>query len=945
VQQELFDIVVRFRKHRIAFTADICKMYRQVNVDAANVGLQQILWRKSATEPIQTYQLTTVTYGTACAPYLATKALQQLANDEDDHFPAAARVARRDFYVDDILSGTDSVDDCVELQGQLVSMLKRGGFELHKWCTNAPELFENIPIDKREPKAQLSDNPFVKTLGLSWHPSLDVLAITTERPLPQTKVTKRSVLSDIAKLFDPLGLTGPIIVTAKIFLQRLWQRSLDWDDELSKEDATEWTDYRTQLNELRQIEVPRRILPATQLKSIKLLGFCDASMSAYGACIYVYCVDSSDNRSATLLCSKSRVAPLKATTIPRLELCGALLLAQLMTKVRAAMEMRVDKVILWSDSTIVLSWIRAPSTRMKIFVAHRIAEIQELTPHDEWRHIQTHENPADVISRGLLPSELQESRLWWSGPSFVAQDESEWPNSIITINEDQLPEMKPVTALVARKAEPFAAISKFSSLEKLRRVMAYVLRFIHNCRHPEDQRRQPLAVADLTEALNCVIRVVQLETFGQEQRLIQSGKKLAVDSPLRPLNVFLDDAGLIRVGGRLRRSELSFDTKHQIVLPKRHYFTTLLVRTLHQQNGHVGQQGLMAIVRQSYWPIGARDVIRAITKGCVHCFRYRPKVVKQFQGDLPACRTTVAHPFLNAGVDYAGPLTLKLTRRTTCKAYIAIFVCMATKAVHIELVSDLTSSAFIAALSRFTARRGNCQHLYSDNATNFVGAKNELAHLYRLLDEAKTKDDITNALAPRNITFHFIPPRSPHFGGLWEAAVKSTKYHLRRIIGNVSLTFEEMSTVLARIEAILNSRPLVPESNDPEDITALTPGHFLIGRPLIALAEPNYQDVACNHIRRWQLLQKLAQDFWKRWASEYITTLQQRQGPNASTNIIIGTLVLIRDENSPPQQWTLGRIAALHPGLDGISRVVIIKVKNGFIKRAVSKICLLPNCE
>jgi hypothetical protein len=209
------------------------------------------------------------------------------------------------------------------------------------------------------------------------------------------------------------------------------------------------------------------------------------------------------------------------------------------------------------------------------------------------------------------------------------------------------------------------------------------------------------------------------------------------------------------------------------------------------------------LVRLQYWPISANREVRRVTRSCIRCFRCRPPATSQFMGDLPAHRITAGlHPFINTGVDYAGPFLLKLTRNTTTKAYAAIFVCMGTKAVHIELVSDLSSKAYLAALSRFVARRGLCQNIFSDNGTNFVGAKSEMAALYRLLQERQ--GEIVKSLAPQQIQFHFIPPRAPHFGGLWEAAVKSMKHHLARIVGPVRLNFEEMTTVLTKVEAILN---------------------------------------------------------------------------------------------------------------------------------------------
>lgn len=942
VQQELFEIMVRFRTHKYAYTADVGKMYRQIRVDESQHNLQQILWRPRPQDDIKSFSLETVTYGTASAPFLATRALQQLAEDEKSKYPLAARITKRDFYVDDLLSGADSIQEALDLQKQLVEMLECGGFELHKWCANTPELLAKIPIERREQKVDLSENATVKTLGLAWHPSRDVFVVSIDQTQQSEEIaTKRSILSEIARLFDPLGITGPIIVTAKIYLQKLWEKQLAWDQPLPEEDQARWLDFRCQLKKINHVEISRCIIPNPRYSSIFLLGFCDASMAAYGACVYVHCVDVENRPSTTLLCSKSRVAPLKTITIPRLELCSAVLLAQLMSKVKAAMEINFDKIILFSDSTIVLSWINMQSNKMKTFVSHRIAEIQELTNPPDWHHISTQQNPADIISRGLMPNELADSTLWWSGPQFLTENEENWPISKFA-PETELPEMK-IVLVTMQPQEPLPIFSNCSSFSKLQRIFAYVSRFVHNCRNPASKNHQQvLQATEMADGLTYILRVVQQEQFTDEYQSLLNDKAIDKKSKLIDLNLFLDDKKVMRVGGRIRNSQLKFDTKHQVVLPDHHPFTKTLIRFLHEIHGHVGQQALLAIVRQQYWPVRAKNVVRNVTRRCVRCFRCSPKLTTQFTGDLPSYRTIIQHPFINTGVDYAGPITLKLTRRTSTKAYICIFVCMATKAVHIELVSELSSKAFLAALTRFISRRGHCLNLYSDNGTNFVGAKTEMALLYAFLEDQKNQNEISNVCANNHTQFHFIPPRAPHFGGLWEAAVKSAKYHLTRIVGSTPLTFEEMTTVLSKIEAILNSRPLIPESADPEDVSALTPGHFLVGRPLVALAEPNLLDIADNRLTRWQLLQKITQHFWKRWSTEYLTTLQKRSKISGITNIAHNMVVLVREDNLPPTQWLLGKIVDLRPGLDGVVRVVSIKTKNGIFQRPTVKICILP---
>ena len=248
-------------------------------------------------------------------------------------------------------------------------------------------------------------------------------------------------------------------------------------------------------------------------------------------------------------------------------------------------------------------------------------------------------------------------------------------------------------------------------------------------------------------------------------------------------------------------------------------------------------------------------------------------------GNLPSARVTPNRPFFVCGVAYAGPYNLceRVRSRVTYKAYICIFVCFVTKAVHIELAHDLSTDAFLNCLRRFVSRRGRCQHMYSDNGTNFVGARNHLTELTALLNNSKFQETVHNYLAHEQIQWHMIPPRAPHFGGLWEGAVKSVKKHLSRIMGETRLTYEEMYTVLTQVEGCLNSRPLFPLSNDPNDLTPLTPGHFLIGDSLSAVPQRDQGDVARNRLSRYEHLQPMLQHFWKRWQVEYLNQLQQRK--------------------------------------------------------------------
>lgn len=372
--------------------------------------------------------------------------------------------------------------------------------------------------------------------------------------------------------------------------------------------------------------------------------------------------------------------------------------------------------------------------------------------------------------------------------------------------------------------------------------------------------------------------------------------------------------------------------------------TKLILTHEHKRLLHCGPQLLLATVRQTYWPTSGMNAVKAITRNCVKCFKVKPQSITSIMADLPKQRVTAMTPFHVTGVDYAGPFNLKDRKGRGCKiikCYICVFICFSSKAMHLELVSDLTTESFIASLRRFASRRGKPAHIYSDNGTNFVGAQKQLKDLYNFI--LNSTNDITNICAHENISWHFIPPNAPHFGGLWESGVKRVKYHLQRVLGNVTLTYEEFLTVLVQIEAILNSRPLHPLSSDPNDLQPLTPSHFLIGKPMITVPDPSLKDIQMNRLTRFQLLQQLNQHFWKRWSTEYLSCLQQmRKWKEESTNLKLDTPVIIKNDNLPPCTWLIGRVVDVHPGPDNIIRVASVKTAKGIMKRPITKICPLP---
>lgn len=940
LQDDLLSILLRFRQHMIVVSADIEKMYRVTLVNDIHKPLQKILWRAEPTHPLKTYTLNTVTYGTASAPFLATRCLMQLAQECDD--PSTRSTIEHDFYVDDYLSGSSSVTETIDKCRHVIAVLKTGKYNLRKWQSNSRDVLKAIceNLDTSD-FVTLSENELSKTLGLNWRCSTDTFSFSIS-VTPSDSTTKRQILSTISQIFDPIGLVVPCIVEAKILMQHLWLTGCSWDEPVPEEIQHTWSDFLNTLPLLNQFKIPRWVT-CESVTSLQLHVFTDASERAYGACVYVRSKSENGEVHVHLLTAKSKVAPVKSTTIPRLELCAALLGSRLYLKVRQSLTLDFDEVYFWCDSTIVLGWLSASPAQLKTFVRHRVSEIQETTTGRTWLYVPSLSNPADLASRGLRADKLLSSSLWWSGPQYLLEGTSSWPQ-FPTSNQHDLKLPETVSSYhidILNKTENLinTLFPKYSSnLYKLQRMMAYVLRFYDKCRK-QSSAYGALTSTELTCSLHFLCKLSQQESFSEEHNLLLAGKQLPAKNKLLSLSPFFDkNSNLIRVGGRLSNSFYDYNIKHPILLSSSHVICKLLFNMYHLRLLHPGPQLLIATIRHHFYPIGGRNLAKKVTQQCVRCCRIKASTIQPMMGNLPEQRLHLEFPFLDSGVDYAGPIMIADRKGRGCriiKGFICVFVCLATRAIHLELVSDLTKEAFLAAMNRFIARRGRPRNIFSDNGTTFVGAFNELANLL-------SQDLNFNVIDP-GINFSFIPAYTPHFGGLWESAVKSTKHHLRRVLGLTNLTFEEMATCLIQVEAILNSRPLTPLSNDPSDLTPLTPAHFLIGRSLVMLPHPQIQSTNISQLQRFRRVECLKQHFWNRFSQEYILWLQEKtKWHRSSGELKEGTLVVIKEKNLPPLLWSLGRITRVLPGRDGIARVADIRTRRGVIRRAFNTICPLP---
>ncbi|KAJ0179564.1 hypothetical protein K1T71_005276 [Dendrolimus kikuchii] len=614
LQQDLRHLLMRWRTHKICIIADVVKMYRQVRVANEDIDYQRILWRIKPNQEMHHYNLLTLTFGTACAPYLAVKSLQRLADDEQNNYPIAAEITKNDYYMDDLMTGCDSDSEAIQIYEEMNKLMKSGGFELQKWSSNNHKLLEYIGTDKHLPSnsVAIQQDKKEKVLGLCWNKETDNFEYSINLPEIKGKFTKRQVLSDIARLYDPMGWIAPVVIVAKLFTQKLWKSGLDWDDDLDEDLSTEWIKYRKELEHIKNICIPRWLNFSPGYR-MELHAFADASMSAYAGCVYLRVIDKNSVVFVNLLTAKTKVAPIeKEMSVPRLELSGAVIATKLLSEVAEVMNIPKDNQYAWTDSTVVLAWLKGPACKWTTFVSNRVSVILTMTDYEQWGHVATHMNPSDCASRGLKPSDLAEHSLWWHGPIWLNEIRVQKEKfAVIDTHEEE----KIKTLFTLQQPDKLdKPWERFSSFTRMLKVLSYYIR--------------------------------HLKTRGSVPK----------KSVLHPLCPIFDKDGILRVGGRIDLSGANYDTRHPIIMPGKHHFTKLIIADAHSKTMHGGPQLMLNHLRCNYWIIRARELVKKHYRECVTCIKMLRANKTPFMGQIPAARLKPSKPFKSCGVDFAGPI-------------------------------------------------------------------------------------------------------------------------------------------------------------------------------------------------------------------------------------------------------------------------------------------------
>lgn len=944
---DLVGVLLRFRQERVAFSADIEKMFLMVRVPKGDSNFMRFLWypeHNFDVEPVQ-FRVMVHIFGAISSPSCANFALRSAICDHEDSKLKIDKSYRSKhscdaiidaFYVDDLMKSTSDDEKAVKYFSDVSEMLIKGGFNLTQLVSNSRRVLSSFPEKLSKSLGSIDiacdELPYENALGVKWNVENDTLGFRVN--LDEQPCTKRGVLATIFSVYDPLFITCPMIIGGKRVFQEACELKLLWDDPLPDHLASRWKRWISQLRFLKNYEIPRCYIGDGAVgKSVQLHVFCDGSEIAYGSVAYVRHESTPSQVNATIIMAKARLTPLNRSslkTIPRIELNSAKLAVSLYLKLMKELEIKFHDVCFWTDSTTVLNYINSESARFHRFVANRVAFIRNHTNVSQWRHVPGKFNPADVLSRGATDSsKFVTSQEWISGPEFLRKSADSWPvsPSIGTIEDVDAEVKKPSLNLVVNtelNAMNRLLLSTFD-WHKLRcRVWAV-------CKFAEFLRTKTVSsgmnVSDIMKSEICIFKYLQREYFSVIITGLANNQPLSRKDPLSKLKLYIDENDIVRVGGRISNSSIPVSSRNPILLPKSSPVVSAYVTFVHLRSGHMGREYMIAEMRQYVHIVGINATVKKILRMCIICRKTQGKPQQQLMADLPLDRLQMDNPpFTNTGTDYFGPFMVARGRGQV-KRYGVIFTCLVSRAVHIEVAHTLDTSGFINALRRFIARRGCVKLIRSDNGGCYVAGNRELNDSIKQWNDSQ----ISDTCLEKGIDWKFQPPNASNFGGVFERMIRTVRKILNSLLqefsGQVSLTDDSLSTLLCEVEAIINNRPLTAVTNDPNDLDALTPFH-LLGLSFECSFPPGiFENWDCYSRRRWRQVQFLTDVFWSRFRKEYLPLLMSRQKWIRKTrSLCVGDLVLVVDQLLPRNMWSIGRVISVNPDLEGNVRRAHVKV-------------------
>ena len=937
----LFDILIKFRTHKIVLLADIKQAFLQIGIQEKHRDFLRFLWFRNPDEKIpevREFRYTRAVFGVKCSPFLLNATIKSHLQKYNS---SIARKIYENLYVDDLSTGEKTVEEAFELYKKSKTMLKEGGFDLRKWDSNSKELLEKINDEEHVlennivSRGVLEDvntyadsvtrtldvqNNEAKVLGILWDKDKDefVFKLGETKLEAKKKYTKRNILGKIASIYDPIGFLSPIIVKLKILFKNICNAKGGWDDVIDDSSKKMWNEWVENADKL-EFRVKRCFIPASISSIIKVQyhTFFDASIAAYAAVTYLR-VSYLGGVSISIIASKSRITPQRKITIPRLELLGGLLGANLwnnVNKILTGFENLDHESYFWGDAKVALFWINnGDEDRYKEFVRNRVIKIRSITSSIPWNHVPGEENPADLPTRGINPSELIDNMFWLNGPAWLEKDQAEWPlqhdNDVPDPQEEIKTKCKEKTLNIATDVnlgiDELIDETKYSSIRKLYRVTSYVKRFIHNIRNKENPTTGELTYEEVSNSEIEWIKILQ-------KRLVNIKNYEKLESQLR---IYRDNEGFLRTKGRIDNAEFPSEVIKPMVLPKNEHLSRLYVMDAHSMVFHNGVNDTMAYIRKKFWIPALRQLTRQIVYKCRVCKKLEGKPFKSRPiPPLPDFRVRPSQPFSECCIDFAGPVYIRKTenkRSPSVKAYIALITCASSRALHLEVTTDLSADALVLCLRRFISKRSCPSYILSDNFKSFKSEK------------------VKEFLRDRGISWDFNVPKAPWTRGIVERLVRSTKRCLKKKLGRARLSYEELDTICSEIATTINNRPLTYIDNDSIQ-DAVSPNHLSFGKrvELVNSKLPEkIPDLTEENLSRRILYRcSLVHHFLRRWKEEYLLALREKylESNKSGVSIEIGDVVIVKDDG-PRIMWRLAKVVALKSSRDGEIRSATLRM-------------------
>lgn len=915
---DLINLLLRFRLGQHALIADVEKAFLRIKVQPEDRDAFRFWWFDDHGQ-ICSRRFTSVPFGTSASPFLLFAAFYHLFLSNRTKFSDVVPIIERNMYVDDFIAAFQHASPAQldHLRTRSIELFKSAGMNLRKFRTN------EATLDKKWTDSTAKES--VKVLGHSWNTRTDTFspAIDTSQFLSSTTMTKRQFTSFVQSVYNPTGIVAPFTLKLKFALKELWKLKLKWDQNVPESEFKAAMELVRDSQLVNEMVAPRNLLPVDN-SPVTLRIYCDASKQALGVVAYLC-----STQGNFLFLAKSRLA--REATIPELEL-DALVMAATLANYLARLH-SFDEVIICGDSKLNLQRLLQHPNKQKPSVALRVNQIKRLAPSAVFRHVESKQNLADLVSRGTSMKSLLGNKEWLNAPELLPNPQFE---STVTAH-----------VLSVKSSLTDCTCTRFSSYNRAINTYLHIARIVK--RYGKNARYQQHHELDL--ARNLLIRTIQRAHFPTEiDALESSDAQLNFDreSILYNFTVYVDSDGLLRLRSRIKpTAEFSLDEVHPIILPNNCHFSRLVAAHVHYLNYHPGVDRTCHSIRERYFIINQRKMVKALVNSCKTCRLKRSAPPQITAGQLPAFRNDVYRPpFTNTGIDLFGPL--KVTMTTPGPRYGVIFSCATSRLVHIEVVPEMTAEHVFEAVRRFIARRGLPQLFYGDNGTQFVKVKKDLKGFINLVN--KERPDLELKFEWIHLTTH-----SPWRGGFYERLIRSIKDALvtlsldrkvtkrpllggkpgekkkaGQIRGEKVLTDQQLVTYMAEIEALINNRPLFMH-----DGRAIKPTDFLgaqgsIQLPIVGNLPSDYDRP--NIIRDYTISQRRLNSVRRLWKDSYVLQLRGLHHRNKQSsklrNFEEGDVVHVKKPSTPLDKWPLGLVTKVVVSDDGIVRSVQLRTFN-----------------